>query len=398
MRNWLILFSYFTGSLLSGAIWLTLTPVPDEAMEYYNISEWELTLYSYSFFVTSVLLSVFSTWLVSKSVFWTMHEIWLTTCIGCWIRVIAGRNFWVSFTGQLVASLGNMPMLVACSSLPIMWFKQSQVVLATSIAAAANFVGMGVSFILMSQIRDIELGLKIQAYFGSVFFLFNLLVMQKDPKVNQEINLKQEVCWALNDSLHMSFILCISSGLGINYSIISIIGLLLEEKGYDDDYIGFVGCTYSIAGLIGGLVAAYLTEIHKSTKVSLIVFYLLTIGASFAFVLCLNVKIADLIFVGIFGAAIIGGLPLGIRACVEYMTNIHDSIPTNMIYMISQVLSCIYTYPIQYFQDLTGISGFWVAAGLLVVSYVPMLILTRHFKGKDFSKESYEKRRLLPSE
>ena len=397
MRNWLILFSYFSGSLLSGAVWLTLTPVPDEAMEYYSISESELTLYSYSFFVSSVLLSVFSTWLVSKSIFWTMHEIWFTTCLGCWIRVLAGRNFWISLLGQLIASLGNMPMLVVVSSLPIIWFKPSQVVLATSIAAAANFVGMGVSFIFMTQFPDIEQALLYQAYFGSAFFLYNLLVMSKDPEPKQENHLKQELASAIKDRVHMRFIFCISSGLGINYSIISIIGLLLEEHGYSRDYIGYVGCTYSLAGLVGGLLAAYLTEIHKSTKISLIVFFLLTVASAFAFVLCLNVNVVDLVFVGIYGATIIGGLPLGIRACVEYMTNIHDSIPTNMIYMFSQVLSCIYTYPIQFFKQETGISGFWVAAGLLVISYVPMLIMTRHFKGTDFSKESYNKSRPLLS-
>ena len=394
MRKWLILASYFAVSSLNGAAWLTISPIPEEAKSYYDINDAELTLYSYSFFFSSVILSVPSSMLVSYSVKWALHEMWLTTFLGCWIRVLAGRNFWISFVGQLIISCGNMPMLVACSSLATEWFPSSHHILATTIAASANFVGMGASYIVITQFPDIESVLWYESYIASGCLLLHFLIAANSPFPTEKKDLKNDLVLALKDNIHMTFILLISSGLGTIYSIISIIGLLLEEQGYSIKDIGWMGFIFSMAGLLGGLLAAYLAEVKKSTRVSLAVFLLLAIISAFGFSAVIQIEIADFVVAIIYGGTIISTLPLGIRACVEYMNEIHDSIPTNMIYMISQILSCIYTYPIQFSKDIIGISGLWVAAGIVLLSYLPLFFMTRKFEGDNFSKENYKGARI----
>ena len=59
----------------------------------------------------------------------------------------------------------------------------------------------------------------------------------------------------------------------------------------------------------------------------------------------------------LFGGFLNGSLPLCIRCCVKFMPEIDETVPTNMIYLISMIFSIVYTYPMLYFKQFTTISG-----------------------------------------
>jgi hypothetical protein len=87
MRKWLILTSYSVSSFIVGAACATLIPIPELGTSYFRINEAELTLYSYIFLVVSVSLAPFANWMIAKSLYWSMHFIWINLTIGCIVRV-----------------------------------------------------------------------------------------------------------------------------------------------------------------------------------------------------------------------------------------------------------------------------------------------------------------------
>jgi hypothetical protein len=389
MRKWLILTSYSVASFLGGAAWATLIVIPEEGTSYYNINEAELTLYSYTFAIISVFFGQVSNWMVAKSLYKSMHFIWLTIIIGCWIRVVAGQNFWISFAGQVVVSFSNMPVLTACSCVAAQWFPSRQLVLATSIGAAANFVGIGFSFIFMSFLPDVPLALITQAIIASVFFFFNLIVGKKDESGGEIIDFKEELIFSLKNKTLMILVVSVSMVLSVNYAVTSIIGILLEQQGFGVFSTGLMGFVITGSGMIGAIFATYLAEVRKSTKSSFRIFMVFTILSSIAFSALLHVDYVNYIVSALFGASITGSLPLGIRACIEFMDDVHESIPTNLIYLCAQVFSSILTYPIQYFFIVSGQSGLWVGSFFVLLSYAYLLYFTRRVQGDGFNKESF---------
>jgi Major Facilitator Superfamily len=373
MRKWMILASYFGAGVLNGMAWVTLIPIPDEAMDYYGINEIEMTFYAYIFCILSLPLTPLSSWIISKSFFKTLHIIWMLNILGCWIRYTSESNFWISVLGQSIIASGNMLLLSSCSTLADIWFPKSQALLATSISAASNFIGMGFGFLYMSYSDNISQMMFIQVLISSFFFVFNIIVLKKDIKKEESITFWVSVKIAFKDKKLLAMTICAGSGLGLNYTIISLFGILLENENFSTILAGWVGFCFLISGLIGGLVATYISEVKSSVYMALKIFLVLSIISSILFAGLLMFDYLTILTSILYGACLTGFLPLGIRSCVEYNPNISESVPTTMIYLGGQVFSCIYTYPILYFSDFAVISGLWLGSFIVFVTFTVYL-------------------------
>ncbi|OMJ66457.1 hypothetical protein SteCoe_36683 [Stentor coeruleus] len=379
MRNWCILISYCGAAFINGVAWVTLIPISDKAMDYYNINDAELTMYSYSYALASVPLAPISAWIISKSFFATLHIVWTLNLMGCWLRYIAHSNFLISFSGQLSIALGNMLMLSSCSTLASLWFPPSQILFATSIASTANFIGMSLGFAYMPYCDSISTMMLIQAIISSILFAFNLLVLKKDHKHKIFIPFKESFILSLKDKILVGLTLSAGSGLAVNYALISILGLLLESENYSSVQTGWTGFTFLASGLLGALIATYMAEVKKATKGPLMIILVSALISSIVFAGILSFRYYSLPAVAFYGASITGFLPLSIRYCVEFAPTIDESVITNMIFFSAQVFSCIYTFPIQYWKAETKITGFWIASVLILLSFGILFMLVAKF-------------------
>jgi isoprenylcysteine carboxyl methyltransferase (ICMT) family protein YpbQ len=395
MGKWMILTSYFGAGFVNGVAWATLIPIPEKAMDYYGIDESEMTLYSYIFAITSVGLAPCSSWLISKSFYITLHTISIVNVVGCWIRYMSRSNFWISVLGQSIIASGNILQSSCCSTLAHIWFPESKVVLATSIAISSNFVGIGFGFLYMSYSDNISQMMLIQAFVSSFFFLFNIIVLKKDIKKEDSISFSDSVKIAFKDQKLLVMTISIGSEVGVNYAIIPLFGLLLESENYSTIDIGWVGFSYLMSGLIGGLFATYISGIKNSVATTLIFFLVFSVISSFLFVGLIKFHHITILTSGLYGSFLIGSIPLGIRRCVEHNPYIKESIPTNMIVFFAQLFSCIYTYPILYFKDFSKITGFWLSSFIVLVSFTVYYLYIEKFnttKSQNLSEDKSEKK------
>jgi predicted MFS family arabinose efflux permease len=282
-----------------------------------------------------------------------------------------------------------MPVLIGCSSVATRWFPPSQVILVTSIAAASNFVGTGFSFLFMCFAQDVPLAFLYQAVVSSVFFIFNLIIGKKEKTSGEKIELKEEMKKSLKNKTLMILVVFVSIPMSVYFAYGSIIGILLEQQGFGEFTTGLMGFVVTGSGMIGAIPATYLADVKKSTKSSLRVFMVLTILSSIALSALIHVDYLNYIASAVFGASITGSLPLGIRACIEFMNDVHESIPTNLIYLFGQIFGSFLTYPIQYFFLVSGQSGLWIASLFILLSYSFLLIFTRKVRGSGFGKEGF---------
>ena len=381
MRNWLILFSYCSASFINGLVYVSLIPIPEEATKYYNINDWEYNLYSFIGFIVSLISTPASTWIISRSFYLTLHIIWFVTIVGCLIRYLAMRNFWILLLGQAVIFAGNMLMLGSCSTLAEIWFP-NQIILATSIAASANFIGMGFGFAYIPYFENISDLMLLEFILSAIFFIFNLIVLKQNSRIVKSISFKDSFHIAIKDKMLIFLTMSLGSGFGVNYSLISIIGLLLLDENYSRYQTGWLGFAYLISGLLGGLIATYIAEIKKSVKYPLLIFLLFSVLISILFSAFVSSQLWGIIISFFYGASLTGALPLCIRACTNYIPQIHESIPTMMIYLFATIFSCIYLYPMVYSKEFTTLNGFWIASLLIFLSFLGPFIYFIRFSGK----------------
>ena len=283
-----------------------------------------------------------------------------------------------------------MLILSSCSSLAVIWFPENQVLLATTVACFANFLGIGFGFVYMPYQSDISAMILMQAIFASVFFVFNLLVLKKCDKKEIVMNFTDSFVTASKNTTLTAMILCSGSALGVNHGIIGIFGLLLDDESYSEMEIAWTGFAFLFSSLFGGLLATYISDYTNSIMYPLKIFLVGSIVSGFLFPLFIHYFYYSLITAALYGGFLSGSLPLCIRACINYMPEIDETMSTNMIFFISQILAIAYTYPILYFKGGTEITGLWIGGFLLLISYGILLLIARNIKESYQKKESYQ--------
>jgi len=141
--------------------------------------------------------------------------------------------------------------------------------------------------------------------------------------------------------------------------------------------IGWIGFILVITGMFGGLIATFLVEKFKAILQPLRVFLVLSIFSMIFWAAIIGTLLLAIIGSVFVGFSLVGFVPLGIRCAVEQNLRIEESIPTNMIFFMAQILSLIYTYPVQYFSTFTHYTGLWVAAFLVLMSFGIFLWVAR---------------------
>mmetsp|Transcript_19997 Transcript_19997/g.20055 ORF Transcript_19997/g.20055 Transcript_19997/m.20055 type:complete len:294 (+) Transcript_19997:337-1218(+) len=270
-------------------------------------------------------------------------------------------------------------VLPGCSTLAAKWFPPKEQLLATTIGSLSNFVGIGCGFVIPPYVNNVPILMFAEALYASFFLICNVIVSKKE-NVNLEQNFEnfQESCKeALKDKKMLGIVLCSSSGVAVSYTVLGIMGQLLSSTGMRSVEVGWIGFSLVMTGMFGGLIATCLVEKFKAILKPLRVFLVLSIFSMIFWAALIGTLLLAIIGSVFVGFSLVGFVPLGIRCAVEQNLRIEESIPTNMIFFMAQILSLIYTYPVQYFSTFTHYTGLWVAAFLVLLSFGVFLWISR---------------------
>ena len=229
----------------------------------------------------------------------------------------------------------------------------------------------------------------MQALFASFFFVFNLIVLKKCERTEIVLSFKDSFLVASKNKTLSLMILCSGSALAVNFTLLGVFGLLLYNENYSEIQIAWTGFSYLLSGLIGGLIGTLISEGKGSVLFSLKIFLIASILSCFLFSGLVHLATLSLFTAGVLGGFLTGSLPLCIRACIVFMPEVDETISTNMIFLISQILSIGYTYPVLYFKQYTNVNGIWLGGFILMVSYGVLFFIVRNIR------ENSEERRVM---
>jgi hypothetical protein len=303
---------------------------------------------------------------------------YLVTVIGVWVRFLAGNNIGVCLFGQTLVGAMNSMTLPGCAVLTGIWFEESLQPLAVAISSSAFLIGAAYGLVISPYYPSIELLILTQAIYSSVGGFLNVILSDtKKSTAQEESNFKLEVKILGKDKYTIFLIILISAGIGVAYAITGIIFQLLSPAGITEIQAGWIGFSMYLGGTAGGLTGSYMISKSKDFVLPIRVFAGCSILGITLWAALAPFFVADVIMSGIAGFGLYGLVPLGIQAIIDQNPHVPESITTTMIYLIAQGLSVIFTYPMVFFDMITGISGMWLATVLTFASYFALLFAYR---------------------
>ncbi|CAG9317593.1 unnamed protein product [Blepharisma stoltei] len=376
-RRWVMLTLYCAVSFINGVAFCALDPVDRLAEEYYGVGTSLVSLFAVSFGAMYLPLAPFASWGLGISYHWSMMISWIVTFIGCWLKYLAFTNYTLACIGIFLVASVNAPILAGCSPLAVRWFPRNEWVLCTSIASISNFVGMGASFIASPYLNDMDLINLWHAIFSTIFLVLNVIYSKNDPEFEKSTGLIEGFKKALKNKMIMWIVMCSSSGIAASYTVIAILLVILEPDGLSAKQVGWIGFDMVMMGMLGGLIATYLVANYNAITTPLRIFLVGSILSTILWA-CIRASFSlSISGAALHGATLIGHLPLGISAAVIEDRTIEESITTNMIFFMANLLCTIYTYPVQYYYEITDSTGLWAIAILVLVSFLPLIFIYR---------------------
>jgi cyanate permease len=201
------------------------------------------------------------------------------------------------------------------------WFAPEERVLATTIASLANFLGIGMGYML--PLAGLQTALIVEAAFATLTFIGFLALARKHPPTPSSPSSEQskmafwESCKAMvKDPLLMGIIITTGSNIGVSFCIIELLGQLMENIGVGVLESAVVGLCFIISGTVGGLVATFFVEKLHTFVWPLRVLLIISAAGMFPLIWA-NSYGMYIAFFTIGGFGIIGFVPLAIEASIE---------------------------------------------------------------------------------
>ncbi|OMJ79026.1 hypothetical protein SteCoe_21057 [Stentor coeruleus] len=384
----LLLYCYL--QWLGGSIWVTYASITDKAISYYSTNANIVNLFTLSFLILQFPMAPLSSIVFRKSYYWTMMISFIISAIGAWIRYIAEKNIFLALLGHVLIGAINSLTLSGCAVLAKLWFDEKDRSIPIAIGSTSNLLGCAYGLVISPYYSSIPSLLLTQSIYTTLACLFNILFSHKaliNPCSNNlSLTYKFELELLYKDKYLLLLIFFISSGLGIAYTLTGIIYQLLESSGISEIQAGWIGFSMYVGGTFGGLLSSVLVVKTKNYVKPLRFYSILSmIGVgTWAFV-------SSDFFSGVVGSAftgfgLFGIMPLGIEIVIEHNKFISEAITTNLVYLIAQGLSVIFTYPIIYCHELLGFSGLWLSL-ILCVFIMIALILTYNTSDIESNRE-----------
>ncbi|CAG9328594.1 unnamed protein product [Blepharisma stoltei] len=382
-RRWVMLMLYFAINLINGATYCALDPVDKLAENYYGVNTDLISLFALSFSIMYIPLAPAASWSLGISYHWSMIFAWVITFLGCWIKYLAFENYTLALIGIFLVASMNSVVMAGCTPLAIRYFHEEELVLATSIGSISNFIGMGISFVLDPYLDDIDAINLFHAIFSTVFLAINFIFSHEDPAFAKAGGFKEGFIKALKNKMIMMIVFCSSSGLAVISTVIAILAVILEPDHVSEMEVGWIGFVMVMMGMVGGFIATYLSHKFNSLEKPLKIFLYGSILSVILWALIQENFPNSMIGSAIHGTLVIGHVPLAISGAVIQDKTIEESITTNMIYFMANLLEAFYIYPIQYFYKETNAPGLWAITILMAISFIPLAIVYKSPIGVD---------------
>jgi MFS family permease len=308
-----------------------------------------------------------------------------------WLRIIAGRNFYLLLIFQSLASTSQPFIYNSITKLANNWFPPSEQTLANGVGTMGQIIGMVLALIItpvmvpVPSYHDLVLNIIVFSLVSTISLLFFVLTARESPTrhVIREVSSSQGPAGQLRDVIRQRNIVILMIlffiGVGVFSALAQWMESILYSRGIAPLYGDIVGMSMLISGILGMVIISYISDkYHVRKRIILINISILTLLLA---IFSLNTTYLIYLLVGIgIGFLLVSLAPVGLQLSLETVGGELAGTAAGLLWLLSQVgafviiiaMSDLYYYSM-FLGKTLRISYFLIDPWFLSIIFILML-------------------------
>ncbi|XP_012566797.2 heme transporter FLVCR1 isoform X1 [Hydra vulgaris] len=406
-QRWIMLFVFSLNSMVSGILFIGISPKSVISKNYYKTSEINIQLLNNIFPVMYTVTAMPSSYFVFKT---GLRPVLVVASamnvLGTAFQLTSSRKngFILLVIGQLLAAIGNSAILQMPSRLSSQWFQSKERGKATAIGYFMSMIGASLSYLqntlMITEYNNLDkLNKQYQVFylyrfvFVIITFLLTLVcfknsatppsMFQSHSQLSQNLSKKETFKKYISMLLKDKYFLAMSQSYSIYYGLTGAISLFLNlfMDKYKNDFaekVGWMGVFNLICGIVGCFVFGILLDKLKKFRALATIINFSAMMTWLAFILTLKKTNS---FYGPFALFLIFGffsypyVTVGFEQSAEMTFPVPEEFSSAFILIISHIYGLIFGLVFGYLYR-TGlvetvpyiVTGFYFLSTLLTCS------------------------------
>ncbi len=375
----LVVFMFILG--MTQLLWITFAPITKNAAQFYGVSDLKIGLFSMSFMIVYVFVSIPASWVIDTYGFRVGVGIGaVLTGVFALARGIFASDYNLVLLSQMGIAVGQPFVLNSITKVAARWFPINERATAAGLGSLALYLGI-VAGMALTPYLTIKYGLPEMLYIYGVVslisaFTFILLAREKPPTPPCPPGLEERALMldGLNQMIRQKdFIILMVVffvGLGIFNGVTTWIEDIIRPRGFTVVQAGNLGGLMVIGGIIGAVVMPLLSDLYRKRKPFIL---LALIGAVPGL---LGITFATsywlLLLSGfVFGFFILSAGPIGFQFGAELTYPAPEGTSNGLLILMGQISGIIFIFAMDRFKSpATGsmTPSMLILIGLMVLS------------------------------
>ena len=377
--RWVVLTAFMLINLIMQTLWITYAPITGLAATFYGVSDLQIGLFSMTFMIAFIPLSIPVSWVIDTYGFRLAVNIGaiLMGVFGV-VRGLAGASYNLVLWSTIGIAIAQPFLLNAWTTVPAKWFAIEERATAVGLITLANLVGTALGLVLTPILLESMSIPNVQLMYGvvSAGFAVLFLVLAREKPATPPCAPGQEVRSLMLDGLKHAlkvrpfwFGLAISFiGLGIFNGITTWIEAMIRPRGFTPGDAGTLGALMIVGGVIGAVVIPALSDKQRMRQRYL---YVAFIGAMPGMVGLTFATSAWLLFTSAFvmGFFLVSAMPIAMQYAAEITHPTPEGTSNGLMQLVGQA-AVVFVYIMEALKTAEGsfTPALLLAIGLLVVS------------------------------
>ena len=370
--RWVVLAVSMAVNFTIQILWITYAPITSEAAAYYHVSTLAVGIFSMTFMIAYIPLSLPAAWLIDTKGFrFAMgFGVVLMGVFGV-MRGLAGSNYALALLATIGLAVAQPFLMNAWTTVPAKWFPMDERATGVGLITLASLVGTAVGLVLTPALRSGMSIATVQLVYGAVAALaavaFLALAREKPatPPCPPELVERALVLDGLKHALRVKpfllYLAVVFVGMGIFNGVTTWVEQIIKPRGFTSGDAGVLGALLLLGGVLGAVALSALSDRqHKRVRY-------LVLGLAVAAPALLVVTVADslpVLFAGAFvlGFFLISVSPIGMQFSAEVTYPTPEGTSNGLIQLFGQS-AVVFVYLMELMRTSNG-------------SFTPSLVLS----------------------
>ena len=377
--RWVVLAVFMFINLTIQILWITYAPITGPAAAFYGVSDLQIGLFSMTFMIAFIPLSIPVSWVIDTYGFRLAVSIGavLMGIFGL-LRGFAGANYSLVLWSTIGIAMAQPFLLNAWTKVPANWFAIQERATAVGVVTLANLVGTALGLVLTPILTETITLPTVQLIYGSIAalsaILFILFAREKPPTppgpAGSEVRalMLDGLKHALTVKSFWLYLFVSFIGLGIFNGITTWVENIIRPRGFTPTDAGTLGALMLVGGVLGAVLIPPFSDKQSKRQPYILLGLSLTIPGlvGIAFATSRWLLFSSAFVMGFF---LVSTSPIGMQYAAEVTHPTPEGTSNGLIQLFGQA-SVVFVYIMEALKTSNGsfTPALLLAIGLLLIS------------------------------